>query len=105
MGVALAMAVHVEPVCVTMIGLPARGGGAVRVKKLFCPEKIVIVAEPFPLGWAVMESQGAFDSPTKGHADGSVRIMSCSPPLESNMTDKGLMTGSWHESFVSHVRF
>jgi len=89
-----AVAVHVEPLCVTVIGFPAMVSVVERAEKLFCPAKTVMDAGPVPLGLLETLSQGAAATAIQLQEDGSVRLTLRIPPLESKATDRGLITGS-----------
>ena len=93
-GVAFALAVQFEPVCVIGIILPANVNVALRAEKLFCATYMVIFAGPVPVGFRVTWSQGLLEIARQLQDDGSVRLKSRSPPLESNDTESGLITGS-----------
>jgi len=92
-----AVAVQVDPLCVTVMGFPAMVRVVERAEKLFCPAKIVIDAGPVPLGLLETLSQGAAGTAIQLQEDGSVRVMLRIPPLESKATARGLITGSWQE--------
>ena len=89
-----AVAVQVEPLWVTLIDFPAIVNVVERGEKLFCPAKIVIDAGPVPLGLLETLSQGAAATAIQLQEEGSVRRRMRIPPLESNATDRGLITGS-----------
>jgi hypothetical protein len=89
-----AVAVQVEPLCVTVIDFPAIVSVVERGEKLFCPAKIVIDSEPVPVVLLVTLSQGAPGTATELQEEGSVRLRMRIPPLESNATERGLITGS-----------
>src|SRR6266852_9883024 len=92
-----AAAVQVEPVCVTLIGFPAIVSIVERGEKLFCAARIVIDAGPIPLELLETASHGAPGTAVHLQESGSVRLRLRIPPLESKATERGLITGSWHE--------
>jgi len=92
-----AVAVQVEPLCVTLIVLPAIVSVVERAEKLFGPAKIVIAAGPLPLGLLETLSQGAVATADQLQEEGSVKLTLRIPPLESKAREGGLMTGSWQE--------
>ena len=92
-----AVAVQLEPLCVTAIVLPAIVSVVERAEKLFGPAKIVIAAGPDPLALVETVSQGAVAAAVQLQLAGNVRLTLRRPPLESKASEGGLMTGSWQE--------
>jgi hypothetical protein len=92
-GVPAAVAVHVDPVCVTGIDVPAIVKVALRCEKLFGSAKTVIVAEPVPLGLVITPNHGTLDSALQVHCEGSDSVTVAEPPLELNVICDGPIPG------------
>ena len=94
-GAALAVAVHVDPDCVTTTVLLAMVRVAVRCEKLFGATKTV--TDPLPVPLAVGRTQGelamAVQEQNAGRTSDKFRI----PPLESNVSDEGVNKGSMQD--------
>ena len=96
-GVPAAVAVHVDPVCVTDIDVPAIVRVVLRCEKLFGSAKMLIVAEPVPLGLEITPTHGTGDTAVQVHCEGKVSVKVVRPPLESNVIGDGVIPGSLHD--------
>ena len=90
-----AVAVQVDPDCVTVTALPAIVRIPERWAKLFCPTDTVTV--PVPLPDAVGLIQGAFDVAVQEQNPGMDKDKLGMPTLESKVSEDGVMRGSKHE--------
>ena len=82
----LAVAVQLDPNCVTVIDFPAIVNVVVRCEKTFPAGPIDRVAEPTPLGLETV-SQGAPGTAVQAHEEGNMRLMKWTSLVEEIVTD------------------
>jgi len=95
-GVAFAVSVQVEPLCVIVTDLVAIPMVVLRALKLFGGAYIVIEPAPVPVAGIGEEtlSHGATGTAVQEHPEGREILIFRMPPFKSNAYDKGLRIGS-----------
>ena len=96
-GLPVAVALHCEPLCVTLTGVPAMVRVAVRWEELFAVAEMVMVAGPVPLAVPIMVSHDWLELAIQTHPLGNARVRFCVPPLVGNDNDPKAVTAAEHD--------